>query len=178
MDTMNEITTLALSRPEVTQNPLFLALLVLIGLVIALITIATLITNLSMMRSKGQQSNAEGSLYSHLSEQAERHATALDEAYKERNLKISSEIEKLVAYNKRLEDKLEDKDKIINLRDVRIQELFAVIMTKDQELSRLTERIHALEMRLAMDESVWCKDCNKRRPLGREMAKAEPVKNS
>ena len=162
---MNDITTLALSRPEVTQNPLFIALLVLIGLVIALITIASLVTNLSVMRSKGQQVNAEGHLYTQLSEQADRHAKALEESYRERNSKIDKEIATLANYNKALEDKLEDKDKVIGLRDMRIQELFSVIMAKDRELSQLSERIHALELRLAMDESTWCKDCNKRRPL-------------
>lgn len=165
MEPMNEITTLALKHSVVTENPIFLALLVLIGLVIALITIASLITNLSSMRSKGQQANAEGSLYSHLSEQAERHAKALDEAYAERNAKIDGEIAQLVDHNKRLEGKLEEKDRIISLRDTRIQELFAVIIEKDTQLRLLTERIHALEMRLAVDESIWCKDCHKRRPL-------------
>lgn len=162
---MNEVTVMALNHPEVTKNPIFLALLVLLGIVIALITIAALITNLSKMRSTGQQVNAEGHLYTQLSEQADRHATALDASYKERNAKIDAEITKLSDYNKKLEDKLEDKDKVIGLRDMRIQELFAVIMAKDRELGQLTERIHALELRLAMDESTWCKDCNKRRPL-------------
>lgn len=174
---MNNITALALSRPEVTQNPLFIAVLVLVGLVIALITIASLLTNLSVMRSKGQQVNAEGHLYTQLSEQADRHAKALEEAYRERNYKIDKEIATLANYNKALEDKLEDKDKVIGLRDMRIQELFSVIMAKDRELSQLSERIHALELRLAMDESTWCKDCNKRRPLF-PVAEPEPAKNS
>lgn len=108
-----------------------------------------------------KETSAQGILYSQLSELVQNQRKELDGMYKERIemqntlFELKSKVEKLEESEKLvdiLKKKLEQKDKIIAERDNRIASLL-------EELLKMKDRVHNLELRLKADESQWCENC-------------------
>ncbi len=105
--------------------------------------------------------NAQGKLYSQLSDLVQqKQRTELDEMYVHRNVLQEQVFElraKVESFNKHeetidlLKKRLDHKDEIIAQRDARISQLM-------EELLKMKDRVHSLEIRLKADEAKFAKD--------------------
>ena len=134
------------------------------------VTLTMLAPVLWKLWNNAKQDSASGALYQHLSEQvaaqskeiAEQRAS-LDAVYRERNV-MAEELYRLRARIDGLEQaettvtvlkrKLDEKDQIISERDAKISSLM-------DEMLRMKDRIHSLEVRLSADEKKFCQSCQK-----------------
>lgn len=128
---------------------------------ILLIIVLVIIPFIVKFWNWSKETSAQGMLYSQLSELVQNQRKELDEMYKERIemqntlFELKSKVEKLEESEKLvdiLKKKLEQKDKIITERDNRIANLL-------EELLKMKDRVHNLELRLKADESQWCENC-------------------
>lgn len=133
------------------------------GGVVALIVIILLagIPTFIKLLNWNKETSAQGMLYQQLSEMVQKQRAELDKLYedrekeKEENFELRRKVDSLVGYEKQadtLKKKLDQKDQIIAQRDERITTLL-------EELMKMKDRVHALEIRLKQDESQWCDGC-------------------
>ena len=108
-----------------------------------------------------KETSAQGMLYSQLSEVVHKQRTELDEMYIQRNVlqaqifELRSKVEHLESCEGSidiLKKKLDVKDSIIQERDDRIANLM-------NELLKMKDRVHNLELRLKADEAKFCEGC-------------------
>jgi len=108
-----------------------------------------------------KETSAQGVLYQQLSEMVQNQRKELDELYKQRRLDqeqifdLRNKVDHLEEADKTVETlkkKLDQKDQIIAERDNRIASLL-------EELLKMKDRVHNLELRLKADESQWCENC-------------------
>ena len=130
---------------------------------ILLIIVLVIIPFIVKFWNWSKETSAQGMLYSQLSELVQNQRKELDEMYKQRKqmqdniYELKSKVEHLEQADRTVEilkKKLDQKDQIIAERDARIAALL-------EELIRMKDRIHYLEMRLKADEEVFCQNCNK-----------------
>lgn len=108
-----------------------------------------------------KETSAQGVLYQQLSEMVQNQRKELDELYKQRRVDqeqifdLRNKVDHLEEADKTVETlkkKLDQKDQIIAERDARIAGLL-------EELLKMKDRVHNLELRLKADESQWCENC-------------------
>jgi len=108
-----------------------------------------------------KETSAQGMLYSQLSELVQKQRVELDAMYIARNaqqeqiFELRHKVEQLEGYESTvmaLKIKLDQKDQIIAERDIRIANLL-------EELLKMKDRVHNLEIRLQQDESRFCDGC-------------------
>lgn len=108
-----------------------------------------------------KETSAQGILYQQLSEMVQKQRVELDTMYAQRNVlqeqmfELRHKIETLESCEKTvdiLKVKLDQKDQIIAERDIRIANLL-------EELLKMKDRVHNLEMRLQQDEAKFCEGC-------------------
>lgn len=154
----------------------------ILAVLVAGYPILSLMNKWSANKASAAASNAEASLYTHLSEQLVQNTAALNSSYAERN----NLIDKYATIEVRMHA-LENVEKLADTLKTRLAEKDAAILTKDEIIAEqvrrmqvlvdevvgknnkiqaqadtikdLTERIHKLEMRLVRDEAEWCKGC-------------------
>lgn len=106
-----------------------------------------------------KEASAQGMLYQQLSEIVQKQRTELDTIYIQRTnlqeqlFELRHKVENLESCEKTvdiLKQKLDEKDRIIAERDARIANLL-------EELLRMKDRVHQLELRLAKDEVQFLK---------------------
>ncbi len=128
---------------------------------ILLIIVLVIIPFIVKFWNWSKETSAQGMLYSQLSELVQNQRKELDEMYKERTemqnalFDLKGKVERLEESEKLvdiLKKKLEQKDQIIAERDSRIASLL-------EELFKMKDRVHNLELRLKADESQWCENC-------------------
>lgn len=130
-----------------------------------LATIAIILLILSPVIVKfwnwSKETSAQGMLYSQLSEVVQKQREELDAMYIARNtqqeqiFELRHKIETLESCEKTvdiLKVKLDQKDQIIAERDIRIANLL-------EELLKMKDRVHNLELRLQQDEARFCEGC-------------------
>lgn len=109
-----------------------------------------------------KETSAQGVLYSQLSELVQKQREELDSMYIHRNVlqeqvfELRNKVEHLTACEDTIEilkKKLDIKDEMIAGRDARITELM-------DELIKMKDRVHALEMRLKEDEARFGEACS------------------
>lgn len=131
------------------------AIVVLILAIIALVPVFIKFWNWS------KETSAQGILYQQLSEMVQKQRVELDTMYVQRNVlqeqifELRHKIETLESCEKTvdiLKVKLDQKDQIIAERDIRIANLL-------EELLKMKDRVHNLEMRLQQDEAKFCEGC-------------------
>lgn len=102
-----------------------------------------------------KETSAQGLLYQQLSEMVQKQRVELDTMYiqrtalQEQMFELRAKVEKLEGYESTVEIlklKLDQKDQIIAERDSRIATLL-------EELLKMKDRVHQLELRLAKDEA-------------------------
>lgn len=115
-----------------------------------------------------RETAASGTLYAQLAEQVRDMKSELDKVYAEKHkqaeelIKVKARIEhleKTESMVEALKRKLDEKDRIISERDARISAL-------TEEVLRMKDRVHHLEIRLAQDEKDFCKACPSAKPGG------------
>lgn len=108
-----------------------------------------------------KETSAQGILYSQLSEMVQKQRQELDTMYVQRTVlqeqvfELRNKVEHLESCEGSidiLKKKLDQKDIIIAERDSRIAHLL-------EELLKMKDRVHNLELRLKQDESQWCNGC-------------------
>lgn len=108
-----------------------------------------------------KETSAQGLLYSQLSEMVQKQRQELDTMYLQRNVlqeqvfELRSKVEHLESCEGTidlLKKKLDMKDQIIAERDTRITNLL-------EDLMKMKDRVHHLEMRLNIDEERICEGC-------------------
>lgn len=108
-----------------------------------------------------KETSAQGMLYSQLSEVVQKQRVELDAMYIARNtqqeqiFELRHKVEQLESCEKTvdiLKLKLDQKDQIIAERDIRIATLL-------EELLKMKDRVHNLELRLQQDEAKFCEGC-------------------
>lgn len=109
-----------------------------------------------------KETSAQGVLYQQLSEMVQNQRKELDELYKQRRadqeqiFDLRKKVEHLEEADKTVEilkKKLDQKDQIIAERDARIAGLL-------EELLKMKDRVHNLELRLKADEAKFCEGCS------------------
>lgn len=142
------VTAVAAGNPGSIIGAALVALLILIPLVIRL-------------WNWSKEVGAQGALYQQLSEQVREQKQEIDKMYSERLslqekvFDLRNKVDHLEACESSvdiLKKKLDEKDQIIAERDNRIANLM-------QELLKMKDRVHNLEMRLKADETKWCEGC-------------------
>lgn len=115
-------------------------------------------------KAENSKASAESLLYDRLKDQIDilqgEITKLLDENQKQRHtiMEMESRIKKLEGYEEtvnKLKSKLDDKDAALAMRELKIHELFDVILSKDNEINDLRIRIRALEDRISNDETRW-----------------------
>ena len=115
-------------------------------------------------KAENSKSSAESLLYDRLKDQIDtlqgEITKLLDENHKQRQTigELEARIKRLEGYEEtveRLKKKLDEKDVNLQQRELKIHELFDVILTKDNEITDLRNRIKALEERISKDEDRW-----------------------
>jgi peptidoglycan hydrolase CwlO-like protein len=115
----------------------------------------------SRFRRDNAANNAEGSLYNNLSNQIQQLTTRIStlegekEKYQAEAAKLKlrvAALESVEEENRLLRHRLDQKDKDIS-------ELTRSLINKNDELDKFKERLHKLELKLAQDEKLWCRDC-------------------
>lgn len=108
-----------------------------------------------------KETSASGTLYGQLSELLQKQREELDTLYIQRTIlqeqmfDLRGKIEKLEGYESivdELKQKLDAKDQIISDRDDRVAALL-------EELLKMKDRVHNLEIRLKADEDKFCEGC-------------------
>ena len=129
---------------------------------ILLILIVIIIPFVVKFWNWSKETSAQGMLYSQLSELVQKQREELDTMYVHRNVlqeqvfELRNKVEHLTACEDTIEvlkKKLDIKDEMIAERDARITELM-------DELIKMKDRVHALEMRLKEDEAKFGENCN------------------
>lgn len=109
-----------------------------------------------------KETSAQGLLYQQLSEMVQKQRTELDTMYIKRNVlqeqvfELRHKVEHLESCEGSIEvlkKKLDQKDQIIAERDLKINKLL-------EELMKMKDRVHLLEMRLKIDEEKFCEGCS------------------
>lgn len=115
-------------------------------------------------KAENSKSSAESLLYDRLKDQIDtlqgEITKLLDENHKQRQTigELEHRIKRLEGYEEtveRLKKKLDEKDAYLSQRELKIHELFDVILSKDNEISELRNRIKGLEERVSKDEARW-----------------------
>lgn len=108
-----------------------------------------------------KETSAQGMLYSQLSELVQKQRVELDAMYAARTIlqeqifELRQKVEHLEEYERTmasLKAKLDQKDLTIAERDGRISNLL-------EELLKMKDRVHKLELRLQQDEANFCNGC-------------------
>ena len=108
-----------------------------------------------------KETSAQGVLYSQLSELVQKQREELDAMYvhrtalQEQLFELRHKVETMQGYEQTVEvlkKKLDQKDLIIAERDSKINMLL-------QELLKMKDRVHSLELRLKADEARFCEGC-------------------
>jgi septal ring factor EnvC (AmiA/AmiB activator) len=158
MDTQGELANIAgagLATSAVASGGVGGIILGGIALLLLLIPVVIKILNWS------KETSAEGKLYAQLSERTQKLQDDLDRIYVQRNIlqeqvfELRSEVEHLKnneSIVEVLKKKLDEKDSIIVEREGKIDNLL-------QELFKMKDRVHNLELRLQADETKFCEGC-------------------
>lgn len=127
----------------------------------ALVAFLVLIPLVIKLWNWSKEASAQGELYEYLSEQVKEQRKEFEKIYAERNI-LGSEVLQLRARVEHLEDvektnellkqKLDYKDQVIAERDSKITLLL-------NEMLKMKDRIHDLEIRLQADEKKFCDGC-------------------
>lgn len=148
---MDPTTTAAITAISTTTGGGLLAVILVI-----LLSIVPLIIK---FWNWSKEASAQGMLYQQLSEIVQKQRTELDTIYIQRTnlqeqlFELRHKVENLESCEKTvdiLKQKLDEKDRIIAERDARIANLL-------EELLRMKDRVHQLELRLAKDEVQFLK---------------------
>lgn len=141
----------------------------------AIIVLLLMLPLLFKLWNWSKEVGAQGALYAQLSEQVKEQKKEIDKMYAERVslqdqvFELRHKVELLEGYEKSvdvLKKKLDQKDVIIAERDAKINELL-------QELMRMKDRVHNLELRLISDEEQWCATCKFKEVVQAEVLKYE-----
>lgn len=132
------------------------------GLTALIIIALTLISAVVKFWNWSKETSAQGLLYQQLSEMVQKQRQELDTMYSER-LKLQELVFELRSKIEHLEScegttdllkkRLDLKDQIIAERDIRITNLL-------EDLMKMKERVHQLEMRIMVDEEKFCQGCS------------------
>lgn len=148
---MDPTTTAAITAISTTSGGGLLAVILI--LLLSIIPLVIKFWNWS------KEASAQGMLYQQLSEIVQKQRVELDAIYIQRTnlqeqlFELRHKVENLESCEKTvdiLKQKLDEKDKIIAERDARIANLL-------EELLRMKDRVHQLELRLAKDEVQFLK---------------------
>ena len=146
---MDPTTTAAITAISTTTGGGLLAVILI--LLLSIIPLVIKFWNWS------KEASAQGMLYQQLSEMVQKQRTELDNLYNERKVlqeqwfELKHKVENLEGCERTvdvLKQKLDEKDKIIADRDSRIAGLL-------EELLKMKDRVHSLELRLARDEKQF-----------------------
>lgn len=146
---MDPTTTAAIAAISTTTGGGLLAVILI--LLLSIIPLVIKFWNWS------KEASAQGMLYQQLSEMVQKQRTELDNLYNERKVlqeqwfELKHKVENLEGCERTvdvLKQKLDEKDKIIADRDSRIAGLL-------EELLKMKDRVHSLELRLARDEKQF-----------------------
>lgn len=146
------------------------------GLTGAILTgVAVLAFVVSKLRKMGKIDGAEGDFYKNVSDESKRLVERIKtlEEVKDTcqtelgNLRAEigalraqlTQINVLEMENTHLRERLNEKDTQIDQKNKQIEEMISALMAKDTFILELTNRVHALELRLAADEKKFCMDC-------------------
>lgn len=133
-----------------------------------LVLIVVLAPVLLKLFNWAKSENAQGKLYSQLSDLVQKQRTELDEMYVHRNVLQEQVFElraKVESFSKHeetidlLKKRLDHKDEVIAQRDARISQLM-------EELLKMKDRVHSLEIRLKADEAKFCEGCTFKKAYG------------
>lgn len=128
---------------------------------ILLIIVLVIIPFIVKFWNWSKETSAQGMLYQQLSETVQKQRTELDKLYEDRQkdqrevFELRGKVDSLIGYEQQaetLKKKLDQKDQIIAERDARITSLL-------EELMKMKDRVHNLELRLKSDEDKWCDGC-------------------
>lgn len=128
-------------------------------LAVILVILLSIIPLIIKFWNWSKEASAQGMLYQQLSEIVQKQRTELDTIYIQRTnlqeqlFELRHKVENLESCEKTvdiLKQKLDEKDRIIAERDARIANLL-------EELLRMKDRVHQLELRLAKDEVQFLK---------------------
>jgi len=150
--------------PKITSSddPIITGLTFTLAVVIILVAISRPI--MSLVREKSStavnsaKASAESVLFEQLQHQIKLNTEAIDKLLIERNalfeksVRLEFEVQRLQSFETHFETmkaRLEEKDRIIEERDLEIKKL-------NKHILQMTERIHSLEMRLLQDERLLC----------------------
>lgn len=145
---MDPTTTAAITAISTTSGGGLLAVILI--LLLSIIPLVIKFWNWS------KEASAQGMLYQQLSEIVQKQRVELDAIYIQRTnlqeqlFELRHKVETLESCEKTvdiLKQKLDEKDKIIAERDARIATLL-------EELLKMKDRVHSLELRLAKDEII------------------------
>lgn len=124
---------------------------------IILIVLLVLLPMIIKLWNWNKETSAQGELYKQLSEMVQKQRKELDELYENRKkdqeqiFELRRRVDNLVGYEQQVEvlkKKLDQKDQIIAERDKKIASLL-------DELLKMKDRVHNLELRLKDDEVKW-----------------------
>lgn len=147
------------------QDPIYVGLTFVLGVVIILIAISKPIMNLvKEYKSTGVDSSraaAESKLFDQLSAQLDKNSKDILQLVEEKNeyfqraTKLEYEVERLRIFETQIVEfkvQIAEKNDQLAIRENEVRELNALLRT-------MGERIHVLELRLERDEKQMCKDC-------------------
>lgn len=129
-----------------------------------LVVILLLIPIVIKMWNWSKETSAQGMLYTQLSEQVQKQRDEIEKVYIQRTIlqeqvfELRTKVEHLTACESTidiLKNRLDQKDTVIAERDARINNLM-------QELLKMKDRVHNLEIRLKADEAKFCEGCKYR----------------
>ena len=146
------------------------------GLTGALISaVAVLAFVFSKLRKMGKIDTAEGDFYAKISEENTRLVARIKSLEETKdacqndlsNLRAEvgalraqlGQINVLEMENVHLRERLNEKDEQIAAKNKQIEDMISALMAKDNYILELTNRVHALELRLSADEKKFCTDC-------------------
>lgn len=145
------------------------------ALLVAAIPVIQVYKNWTSSRADAKVSEAEGNLYQHLAEQLKLNAEALNQAYTERNdmihryagievrMKLLEEREAqsqnlVTTLSRKLDERENEIRSLVAKNEALVNEVTQknnTIHDQNQKIAELTERMHQLELRVAVDEARW-----------------------
>ena len=140
-----------------------------------LTAVVVLAVVLSKLRKMGLIDKGEGDLYKNMSEENTRlveRIRALEASRDSCQATVQqltadvsvlraqlTQINVLESENTHLRERLNEKDTQIEEKNRQIENMIQSLMSKDNYILELTNRVHALELRLSADEQKFCLDC-------------------
>jgi predicted RNase H-like nuclease (RuvC/YqgF family) len=163
-----------------SQDPIFIGLAFVLGVVILLVAIGkpmmSLVREYKKTGAEGAKSSAETSLFDTLQHQIRFNSEAIEKLVSERNtlfercMGLEREIDRLKVFEESvtaMKLRLDEKDRIIEVREQEIRSLTRSIL-------EMKDRIHALEIRNVKSEQQQCLTCPYRELFDEKIKNALP----